>query len=240
MLRAARLKWKNHEVGKNTSESRHWTHCVEAICAVLLVGITYRYTCYAHQQAAAANKAITDNERTNDEATQVEVASHVPIVYPRISPDWVNENGRPQIRIGMTLVNRGETPAVSPVFRWGWGTKPPDDSTHYQVNPQDAWSKSIWPTGVEAFDHQYISVDEARSLAKGPLFVYGVAQYLDVFPKSELHPRVDHRVEFCVRVVRFTVSERNTSWGNEPSLAGSCVDGGCSDYKHDEYNPSPK
>jgi hypothetical protein len=228
----------NHDRLGRKSWKRSWRSASPITKATLIFSAIAAIATVAYAVIAAYQ--LLDLREATKSATQVEVSSHMPIVYPRMEPDWVIENGKPQIRIGMTLVNRGETPAVSPVFRWGWGTKPPDDSTHYQVNPQDAWSKSIWPKGVEAFDHQYISVDEAKSLAKGPLFVYGVAQYLDVFPKSKLHPRKDHRVEFCVRVVRFTVSERNTSWGNEPSLAGSCVDDGCSDYKHDVYNPSPK
>jgi hypothetical protein len=176
-----------------------------------------------------------------------EIESRGPIVFFR--GPWFSlvrrEDGRTYMRIEMVLESVGETPAVSPIFKWDYSPAPPSETPTYRNSSVTSWQNSVWSNRTTVRDHRDVPMDEARKLANAPFYVYGVIQYTDVFPTGEKSPlteraRSDHRVQWAIKIDHLPLPDRDDPRAKfDPdqwvSPTGSCLDAQCSRYPYEKY-----
>lgn len=185
---------------------------------------------------------LTDAKQATIDATQNQVRSQMPVVFPVTvdGPRKVMKDGKPNIHFNIRLQNFGQTEAVSPVFEWGWGDKIPDAATKYQSGWIYSWSKSMWTPSIFGDNAQDISITKDESTPDHPFYIYGVVEYVDIFRKdaSGVHKgRNDHRVQWIFNVTDIKIGDKEVTWEIKVAPEGSCLDEQCDAYADHEYYP---
>jgi hypothetical protein len=192
----------------------------------------------------------------------------MPLILPAgVVVNWNNNwraPGTPKsqysVLVRQCLKNVGESRAVFPDIRWGWGDTPPSENTHYQFHDETlrrwTWIEDdtkegcvlpVFTTDVGGKFHRNIfdapmPLEEATRYAKSvtaghPLFVYGIVQYEDVFPHEAGDPHgANHVVMYCYRITGFNTGEsdngRTTGWAGDMNDTGNCIDDKCPQYAY--------
>jgi hypothetical protein len=237
-----------------TAKELHWLEKLNfggqlALVIVGVIGLII-YGCELHSM----NSQLKDSEAITRFATNTEIASRKPIVFPIGSfASLVKKDGKPYIRLIIRLQNVGETDAVSPVFSWGYSSdKPKQGKVRFQRINVSSWSTSAWSKGVWVEDSYDIPMDEAETLSKGPFFIFIMTRYIDIFPTvSESdgwfndHQRRDHRVQSSIEVRTLDLPDVLKLNGKlldvtdtQVSPEWSCLDAQCPDYTNEKYDPA--
>lgn len=217
---------------------------VNAVLVIVTIGIACIYSRQLTQMTIATGltrTSLIDTENVTRDATQVEVDSKLPAIFPLTLDlsNTISKDGSPGIRVELEMSNVGETPAIRPQFQWGYGHNPPNNTTTYTWPLNTTWKQSIWTKGVSGADYQEIPQKDFHL----PLYVYGVVQYLDVFPKSKpSHCRKDHRIQWSIQIYSLSLKGKNglPQWDAFPIGQGSCFDEWCGEaYTNpkNEYKP---
>jgi len=201
---------------------------MEAVALVVGLSAVLIYGC----QLGVMNKQLIDSETATKNAAETQILSNMALIFPTgVTPNLeALADGSRVIRIHQEWKDAGETRAVGPKIEWGWGPEIPTHSTKYQ-RIFDHWKNSTWVKEHPFSDDAEIPLDEGKRLAelKTPLYLYGKVRYDDVFPvdRDTGHERKDHLIEYCIRIVKFNISENGASWSGMDCERGDCVDEQC-------------
>jgi hypothetical protein len=198
-------------------------------CAFIAAAI---YAGIAARQLKTMQRQLKDSEEATRFATKVEIESKKPLIVVAAESYHLTPT-KDGVKVNLSPYSMGETAAYYPQIQWGISKEPPPSATPYM------WQITVWkefylPNGTP------LNWSDKREIPKSvfnnpPFYVYGVIQYLDIFPVSTDHPRRDHRLQWAIRV-EHTYLPIGRPW--DGVLIKQCVDEGCgAAYRDNKYKP---